>query len=206
MQTLGKGSLAWWLKLLLDVLWWIFALIICVVLLVMIAGLISGPDSQLNVDLNVQFNLDDAAYDIRPAESGVSEATIKKATGQLNFKTRFFTPFFAWWLIQLGVALVILYQLRKLFAALAAKAPFELSNAKRVRFIAVTILVAQALGALMSVVYTRQLRETFVTQGLTITPTWNFNLGVIILALMLLVIAEVFRIGAEMKAEQDLTV
>jgi hypothetical protein len=209
MQTLGKGSIAWWLKLLLDLLFWVGLFFGVAFLFSSVLFVATGQSAKLDVNLPVRFQLDEASYQVRSDRLGVEAGTIHKARGELKFKNPgggFVAAFVAWPLLQLAILLIVLYQLRKLFAALAAKVPFDVANARRVRLMAFAILVGQAIGGLMTLGFTSQLKNSFATEGVTLTPAPNFNLGLIIFALVLLVIAEVFRIGAEMKAEQDLTV
>ena len=209
MQALGKGSIAWWLKLLLDVLWFALLALFAVITLATIYRAASGDYTKLEVNLGVRFELEPERYKISSEQVGVERAEIRKAQGELHFTNPrgvYAFAFMAWSYLALGIALVVVHQLRGLFRTLAARAPFDRSNAGRIRTIALALLAGQALGALMRVGFGNLLKQQFAAEGLTLAPAWGLNFAAILVALVLLVIAEVFRVGAEMKEEQDLTV
>ena len=111
-----------------------------------------------------------------------------------------------WTYITVGIVLITVFQMRKIFASLKQKAPFDPVNAKRIRIIGLVIIGGQFLGALMAFAFSGWLKDAFASEGLVITPDWGFNIFAVLFGLIILVLSEVFRIGSEMKSEQDLTI
>ena len=106
----------------------------------------------------------------------------------------------------LGLGFFGLHQLRKLFDELAEGRYFVEANALRIRRIAFCFLgfvaVSLILQAYFDVAVTLQTgKDISGGGGWTLSPSPTFFAG-----LFLLVLAEVFREGAKMKAEQDLTI
>lgn len=214
MKLLGKWTMALSVKRFLDLAWYLLLIGFALMTLTTVVAALSPKGTQAEVKLNVQFELDADQYRIAAPSWGVEKAKIQNAQGQLVFTNPGgFHPaaLMGWANIMLLVALVAVYQLRQIFKTLAAGEPFHPDNAKRIQAIAGTIIVALGLRAMMSFFFTRQIQAAIQAEGLRLLkPSWDGDLGGDIAALlvvgMLMVIAQAFRIGAEMKKEQDLTV
>jgi len=210
MNLLGKWSVAWWLKLVLDVGWYLLLLVSAGVTLMTLGAALTQGGTDAQVKVHIQFDLEKTSYKISAPSWGIENAELDKAHADLAFTNPGGIQaaiLMAWSNAMFLIALVAVYQLRRIFQTLAAGEPFHPNNAYRIRLIGFTIIATQPLGALMQLAMAKPLQEALHAEGLrAIEPAWGFNLAVVLFGMMLLVIAEAFRIGAEMKKEQDLTV
>lgn len=209
MKILGKLSVAWWLKWPINLSWGILGLILIVLVLQTLYALLTSNFSGIDSELSVRFELDPEAYRISSSAMGIESAEITNAVGKLKIADP--SPGYAlalrfWDFLTLGIAFVIVGSLRGIFVDLAAGRPFAPSSARRLRTMGAVILGGQFAGAAMGFTLGNRLEAALATEGLTLTPDFGFNLGAIFLALVILVIAEVFRLGAELKRDQDLTI
>ncbi|MBI1784550.1 DUF2975 domain-containing protein [Candidatus Sumerlaeota bacterium] len=202
-------TMAEWVALVLDIVWYGFILALVVGGIVIAAQIAAKDFASFDIHIPIQFKPDTKVYHIASSELGVEDAQIDDAQGKLTFKNPggvFGFALLAWSYLHVLMAAFIVYQLRAIFRSIAAKAPFHPSNAKRIRSIGLVVLGVQILGIFMNFGVMKHLKNTFEVSGLELHPQSSFNPGVVYLAMVLLVIAEVFRIGAELKAEQDLTI
>lgn len=208
MKALGRASLSAWLKRALDVAW-VLALVVSGLLV--IEGLNALVDGPLAVRLNllVPFDLDPAAYAIESERLGVEGAAIYEATGELRFRSGSRGLVLMWFLVVLPVviaALVVLHQLRRVFQSLAAGDPFVRANATRIRVIGFVVLAMEVVRVLALLGQAYYLEANFAFSAIQLRMVPRPDLGVLFLGLVLLVIAEVFRQGADLREEQSLTV
>lgn len=200
MPALGKGSVASFVKAALEVVWWMLwiaatGLTIGIIgygaLLVLISAGVVSPDifnvGETRVDLDVIGVNTDAETGLRLV---IPPALLAAC-------------------VVVGGSLLIVLHLRRLFRNFTSGEPFSAENAKHLRGIWVTMLVmelsryaiAGLVFALVSLVGEREgAPETSITIAAPIDfTTW----GTIFI---LIVLAEVFREGARMKEEQELTI
>ncbi len=114
----------------------------------------------------------------------------------------------AGYFIWLGLVLVVVWQLRRILGTLAAGDPFVRDNARRIKTIGWSIIIAVTLKALSQFGAVFLLKQIISINGRSILPPtyllWkSLPLGMIFVGLA---IAEVFRIGARIRAEQELTI
>lgn len=209
MNLLGKGSVAWWIKLILDVAWFALLAIFVLLTLVAVVGALKPGGTDHQIEMGVRIEPDETQYKIAAPEWGVADAKVVEAQGKVRFKNpggAHAAALMAWSNAMLFIALFSVYHLRRIFKALAAGEPFDPANASRIRWIGLALIATQPMGFLMRLAFARQVQDAFHAEGIKIAPAWGFNLVVVLFGLMLIVIAEAFRIGAEMKKEQDLTI
>ena len=105
-----------------------------------------------------------------------------------------------------GFIIWILILLRQLIRSVKKGDPFNMKNGNRLRWIGLSILIIGVFDFFHDI-----LLNIFITPKLSfdsIIPesSIHFNLSLLLVAMVIIVIGEAFRIGAEMKEEQDLTV
>ena len=105
-----------------------------------------------------------------------------------------------------GFIIWILLLLRQLVRSVGKGDPFNIKNGNRLLWIGLSILIIGVFDFFHDI-----LLNIFITQKLSfdsIIPesSIHFNLSLLLVAMVIIVIGEAFRIGAEMKEEQDLTV
>lgn len=191
MKYLGQRSVSSFIKVTLTFLWWLGIAGMAAFALGTLFFIFNGPPKgvahppfMLNTDfVRIHFH----------------DAVVKDP--QALF--RIFMPFGA---VMMSLGLAIIYQLKKIFATLAAGSPFILENAKRIQQIAVLIFS----GAIFQLFAAQLMGRVFVgsvfVEGVTFIVDAKPNLGALFLGLVILVLAEVFRQGAQLKEEQDLTI
>lgn len=106
----------------------------------------------------------------------------------------------------IGLGMAIIYQLRKIFATLVDGNPFLLANAKRMRTIGVLIFGGVLLQLIAGISIGWLIMEKVIVTGVAFSAKGELNMGGIFFGLVMLILAEIFRQGALLKEEQDLTV
>jgi hypothetical protein len=117
------------------------------------------------------------------------------------------TASFAWWAC---VALVLL-QLRRVLSNMSVATPFPHDNIRRIRFVGWGILGMAATQLVMDAGMIAYMRMAVTVAGRpSVIPTAmllvDFPLGTILAGLAVLILAEIFRAGADLQDEQALTV
>ena len=115
-------------------------------------------------------------------------------------------PFFILNFIFFGLILWIVYSLRKIVQSVRQKNPFTSTNGKRLRIIAFSMVGIELIRGLADLTKMLYLEPRLHFETILIRSDISISLGVIIAGLVILVIAEAFRIGAEITEEQELTV
>lgn len=111
-----------------------------------------------------------------------------------------------------GCVLLVLVNLRRAFANIAAGTPFPRDNVRRIRvagwailgFAAIQIMIAAGMAAYMRATTTIAGRPPSFPLGLWFAI--DFPLGTIVAGLAVIILAELFRAGADLQDDQALTV
>jgi hypothetical protein len=181
MRALGPGSVSSFLKVILDVVRWVLMFSASVISVVIVIALL----------LSFKPELLSGAFDI----------------GGVHLKGAWLGPIAAATLLAadlyLAGALVIVGRLRKIFQTLIMGDPFHPENVRRLRTIGAALAVLElgryAFSALAGL-FAHQL-------GLTKIPTVEgINLTTWFSVLVIVVLAEVFREGARLRGEAELTI
>ena len=115
-------------------------------------------------------------------------------------------PFFILNFIFFGLILWFVYSLRKIVQSVRQKNPFTSTNGKRLRIIAFSMVGIELIKGLADLTKMLYLEPRLHFETILIRSDISISLRVIIAGLVILVIAEAFRIGAEITEEQELTV
>lgn len=209
MKILVKSSVASILKWWLEILWymtWAAAVIIAVIFG---HAIISGDAVGERLDVPVLFDLQPGFYDLASDRLDVSGARITDATGTLRFESSN-APLMAFYLwiatAVLAVLLVVFQQLRKIFRSLTDGDVFTPANAFRIRIIGLFVIFGEIAATLLEFLAQHYIRARFETTGLVLRADFAADLSTIFGGLVVLAIAEVFRTGAKIKEDQDLTI
>ena len=120
--------------------------------------------------------------------------------------TTLIVVFFLMNLVVSGLILWVIYVLWKIVQSVKQKNPFIVLNGRRLRIIAFSMIgieLSQGLANLIKMLY---LAPQLQFETIIIQSKIHVSFHVIVAGLVILVIAEAFRIGVEMKEEQELTV
>ena len=122
-------------------------------------------------------------------------------------------------MVSIGIVVAVLALLRQIFDTLALNHPFIPENARKLRTIAILVLVIAPYNLLKSLVYYLYITRNVAVQGgeflywsewfrsgsgegkILIVPQVDFL--PVLVGLVLLVIAELFRIGAELQQDKE---
>jgi len=199
MKALGRGSIASYLEIALNV--------VQVILWVALGGVILGALAYGVVSALVATGV--VGPDIfesgqaRVQSPGV-EATLQMDRPGLGWQI--VVPALLSAFVAVSGGIVIVRRLKKLFESFRSAEPFRKENATHLRIIWVTMLVIElSRYALMGL--TGALITAF---GEPEGTDWTFNVNINLMTwaaiLVLIVLAEVFREGARLREEQELTI
>jgi hypothetical protein len=182
LRALGPGSVSSLLKTALDVAYVILWITAVGVLLGLVASLVLAPFmNQLGDEATVTIN----------------SRTYRDLTRYSPLIATALTSL----LIYLAGLVAIVGRLRQVFATLIAGDPFQPENVIRLRFIGAVLagllILGYAAPALMAVLFPDALDDDF---NLSFNPTSWFAV------LVVFVLAEVFREGARLRGEAELTI
>ena len=196
--SLGKGSVAAFMRVALEVAW--------VVLWVLAGLLLIGTIAYFGVLIAIEMGA--LSPDVLAARDHTTE--IGPATITANTDNELMVPVVAPALIAgavaIGGSLLIVWHLRQLFRNITSGAPFSRDNARHLRLIGFTMMAMElaryviAGAVLIYLTSAGQPSRTSVRVEMDINwMTWGS-------ILILIVFAEVFREGARLKEEQELTI
>ena len=220
MKAIGKGSLASFLAILLNVGWYGVACVLAVALVVGVLGLDiavqMGPEGSPSLEgpgvkmaIPVSFTVDTDTHRITAPSLGIGEAQIQNARGTLGFRPRkgtFRVANLAIVIAMLALAMWVLGQLRAVFRTLRDGQPFVPANTTRIRRIAWAVIIGEIARSAVVFFENYYVMTHFQADGLRFSAHSEFNVFAIINGLIILVIAEVFRAGTRLDEEQSLTV
>jgi len=142
--------------------------------------------------------------------TNIRNATLELNAGKLHFTqdkiwSLVFFPLFGMW-TSFAISLSITYLLRKIFDSLTDNNPFVTENAQRLRQIALLIILIAPITFMRDLFLNWYLRQNFVVDGTAIQTHLTLDFKTVFIGLILLIIAEIFRLGTRLKEEQELTV
>ena len=198
MKALGHGSIASFIKIALEIIWivlWVGAIALGVAALGYGLAAVGVQGGWLPKDLF--------------AQSGAWSASGPNASDKASFtldSPQVALPALASAAVVVAGGLVIVQRLKALFASFTSGEPFRAENATHLRVIWVTLVVIELLrmglgmaaGALIAA-FGQPGEAVLRVQMNVAVSTW-------IAILILIVLAEVFREGARLKRDQDLTI
>lgn len=205
MKLLGKRSLSSVLKVFLD--FGFYSAILGGILIVAVLALTGVSESgNFSYNLPVVYDLDPAAYKLDSSAGQEVQAVIEQSNGTLTItggsRVRFLLPI----LVVLPVFVVIvlvLQRLRRIFRRLIEGRPFLAENAGNLRLIGVVVIVGELAWAGFVYWSTHLVMNEFTSSGVTLHAMYPARAPVILAGLVLLIVAEIFREGAQMKTDLE---
>lgn len=210
----GKGLINF-LSFFFRLFYYAFWVLIAFTLFFMVFSLInldepSGLPTPLN--LGVFFSLDDAIGETNFVNNGGTNFFISYATGNIkvtNVPYSFIVLFCFLALVLFTTTLLSIRLTIKILKTVKENAFLLIENAIRLRWIALLAIAILFTDKLIAILTSAYLSNHLEYPGITFR-TANFysitGFETIFTSLFLLVIAEVFRIGAKLKEEHDLTI
>lgn len=191
MEYIGKRSVSSFLRISLNIIWWMGIIVSILFILFSIVFIFIGPPEYIKTPT---FSIDN---DIIRVE--FSSAIVKDPKAM-------FLSFLPLGAVMLGLGMGIVFQIQKIFKTLAAGNPFILENAKRLKKISLFIFSGVFFQFITGSVMERLIVSNVKVEGVVFSVKQSVNIGGILIGLMILVLAEIFRQGTLLKEEQDLTI
>ena len=210
MKTLGTRSVSSALVAVLSVgtaaVGIVAVLIGCLVLLSLFSDLSGGQ-----MDVPVSFRVAPGTLHVAAPDLDIGPVSLDdvRATALLTFPPPTRLVLFetaAGLLCGLALVLWVLAQLRAVFLTLRNGTPFLPVNARRLRRVAYALIFGELGWALLSFAGSAYVRRYFTGEAVRFDTWPHVNLFALLNGVVVLVIAEVFRIGARLDEDQSLTV
>ena len=175
-----------------------------------VVKLVAGEDSDWTIGLPVPVVLVD------------SDATVLTQWGNARLEAealrgtvRLPVSILPWWLFAvlwtyvtaaIGLTLLFLNHLRRIFQRVRSGAPFDVANVLRLRWLGLIALGLAMLNGVSELVTTLAVRDGVSSERLAVAPGVAVNGWLVFFGLVLLALAEIFRRGAVLEEEQSLIV
>jgi len=201
MKALGKGSIASIVEIGLTITWYVlWAAAVCLVVAALGYATFMALVSAGAVDPATVPN----QGDIRIEFGGIDTESIR-GLGWTEWQV--FAPGLLIAGVSVGGSLIIVSRLRRLFDSFSSSKPFQRENAEHLRVIWITMVVIEVARYLLTVATAALVMAFNESHGVGVRDikvtvdlsTWGS-------ILILIVLAEVFREGARLREEQELTI
>ena len=202
---MGNKNLIAFLGGLTNIIWWVSLPVFSLLFLVVLYKFIS--DGNANWDIAVNISPNDFDFSITPNKPSYRFIAITGIEGKLLFNV-VLTPlliFVALFLVVVTFFLIlaIVYNLRKIFRSLRAGEPFAYANFARLQKIGYFVLSFAIIDFGKSLFNRYLLQQHFLDYGKNYTAKLSFGIDMILIGLVILVLAEIFRHGYKLKTENE---
>ena len=144
---------------------------------------------------------------IKPLSNEVSNITVSPYSARIKMHVKInpeiIISSFLLLILYEGCITIILYHLRKVFLSIRQKKPFERENIRRLKLTAVCTAVFAPLNLLTNLLYLVEFKDQIPGFESNFKMSGTGNLVTIALALVIFVMADVFRNGSELKNENE---
>ena len=187
MRALGPGSVSSFLKIALDVvhvlLWFVLVLLVVVFLgTLVLQPFLAGQ---------ITFETDNQA-EVAAARNLIRSPFIPAFVGAAT--------------LYIGGLVFIVGRLRRVFVSLAQGDPFQPLNVRRLRLIGFTLAGIEILSYCLRALVAWWERVGPIDRDMNVSVGQGFNLTIWFAVLVVFVLAEVFREGARLRHEAELTI
>jgi len=217
MKLIGKSSVSSVLKTILEV-FYIFVFIWIGLSALAFLSSIINPESQLNLfNVSTIYKLDlldeTRKFSFYTTDQDADFQFELMGYFSMVQKDRLYLLFlFLSSMILWGLYLVIIIQLRSFFVTLEENKPFIFENAKRIRKIGVFIILSEIITYLVEFAAVIHMKNLIHSKNVVVSfLSWEIykeeiNIHVLFAGIVIIVISELFRLGAKMHEEHSLTI
>ncbi|MGI6616176.1 MAG: DUF2975 domain-containing protein [Dethiobacteria bacterium] len=188
-QYLGKKSVSSILKTVLDLVWYLGLAGTVVAALFLGHTLVSSQPlstGSLQIEMpGLIFRFTDGIPQVLPTNLSVQFMLV---------------------LLLMFIGVLVLYQLRKIFATLTAGTPFTDENVGRIRIIGIALIAGALFESVIHILNGVYLSNILRMPGVETGVNMKIDLTGVFMGVVVIILAEVFRYGAYLQEEQDLTV
>ena len=206
MKKLGNKSLSSFLGLSLNIIWWIEWILCSAILSVLL--IVSIVKNELNLSVPVTFASVDYKK-IGSQDNSIPGAHLELTNGNISFPIHTDLPnillLITGFALFFSVVILITYQLKLIFSSFVQQQPFHERNIPRIRKIGIILIIFSFLQFLFRIVLTQFLITHFKWED-GIVLTYSFNISCLITGVILIIIAEIFKLGSSLEEESKLTV
>jgi hypothetical protein len=171
--------------------------------------LFAGESREWTWDLPVPVTVQDSATVV--TRWGPAQLELDDVRGDLELPITMLpwpllTVLWTYRALQLVLTLVALHHLRRICQRVRDGAPFDAHNAVRLRSLGLLVFGLAVFSGLAEFVTSLAVKKGLASGTIAIPTGLHINAPVVIVALVLVALAEVFRRGAELETEQSLVV
>ena len=202
---MGNKKLISFLGTLVNITWYVAIPVFSIIFIYVLYLLIFTGNLNHNIPINIPPG--DFEFTITPNKPEYQFKAISDIKGQLIFSTDITPLWFIVALVLVSVTffliLAIIYNLRKIFRSLKAGEPFAYENFARLRRIGYFVLSFAVLDLGRSLFNRYLLSQHFWYHGKAYSGRFALGIDVILVGLVILVFAEIFRHGYKLKTENE---
>jgi hypothetical protein len=206
---MAKPSLSGFVTIVLNVAWYFLAVALALTTCVVAVSPWMDSSSGSRIDIPVSFDVDTRAVQVSAPALGVTAAEIQHVRGSMSFpppSRASVTGPMAFVAVMLAFILWVLSQLIAVFRSLRDRQPFLPDNAVRIRRIGYAVIAGELARAVLVFSANSYAMTHFSANGLRFDARPDVNLFAIVHGLIILAIAEVFRVGTRLNEDQSLTI
>ena len=206
MKILGKKSLSAVLVKAINIVWWIQWIASAVLLTAVVITSLSKSSMKLNVPVTFSSG---SYKQIATLSKNTTDGIVNVVNGSFSFDIS--TSFLNTLILFVGLAVIlafvilITYQLKLIFSSFRQNSPFYELNINRIRNIGSMLIIFSILQWLSDICINEFLISHF-KWGDGIALTYHFNVSYLIAGLLLIIVAEIFKLGAALEEENKLTI
>jgi len=193
------------LGVIINILWYVLLPLFALIFLFILYKFIFVGNIDWDIAINIPPN--DFDFSITPNKPSYRFIAIAGIEGKLLFNVDL-TPLLM--VVSLSIVLAtfylvlaILYNLRKIFRSLQAGEPFGYANFANLRRIGYSVMLLAVVDFGKSLFNRYLLQQHFSEHGKDYNAKLSFGIDTILVGLVILVIAEIFRHGYQLKTENE---
>ena len=177
-------------------------------IMLMVGPILGITDSTTKLYSPVQFEVEEEGF----AEIGNQKLPVKikeakaDALIQAPAPTGLLIPVKLMRFGMFGVIIWVLFLLRQIVRTVGKGNPFVPDNGKRLRWIGLSILAVTFFDFIHDILLNLFITPRLIFESIVTQSTLSLSIEDLLSAMVIIVIGEAFRIGAEMKKEQDLMI
>ena len=212
MQLMGKRSLAWALKWITDVAILLFLALLVWVLVILVMQRLPQDSYAQQGSVYVEFKLPTEI--VEPTRADIEVYNFEASNARIHFRTdemKTLDNFLAFsnTIVFFGITLWILWLVRQVLASLVANAPLTTANVRRFRIVGLLLVLKFSAAPLWNSLQYLRLQEMFElipARGFLGLYVDHFDKTGFFIALLVVLMAEVLRIGAEHRVDSEAVV
>ena len=206
---MARASLSWFVSMVLNAAWYFVAVALALTTCIVAVSPWMHLGDSGRIDIPVSFDVDTRAVQVSAPALGVGAAEIQHVRGSMSFpppsRASVAGPM-ALVAVMLAFILWALSQLIAVFRSLRDRQPFVPDNAIRIRRIGYAVIAGELARAALIFSANSYAMTHFSADGLRFDARPDLNLFAIVHGLIILAIAEVFRVGTRLNEDQSLTI